>query len=130
MPRLRLSVVPVAVLQAELARRVKNLRKMIAQRDELDRQIEQLQSLSPMGVEEAKGKAAGRRRRRRRRYEQTGQEFVLDLLKDKGLKTSDITKAWAQAGRAGKAENVLTALINAKKIKREKLKRGSLYNLA
>ena len=44
-------------------------------------------------------------RRNRRKFAETGDQFVLGLPKDKALKTSDITKAWA-VPVAGEAAHV------------------------
>lgn len=68
--------------------------------------------------------------RKRQKYAQTGEQFILGLVKGKGATTAEITKAWKAAGRSGKADNYLMKVVATKKVLRKKLKRGSLYTLA
>jgi len=63
---------------------------------------------------------------------QTAQEFVAALVKEnKGITSGQINAAWAEAGRPGKADNTLSLMVNADKLKRTPLKgaRGSTYRL-
>jgi DNA-binding transcriptional regulator YiaG len=67
---------------------------------------------------------------KRGRAKQTGGEFILSLLKGrKSLTSKEINVAWKKAGRAGNADNTLSLMAKAKKVKRMKLKgqRGSVY---
>ena len=80
------------------------------------------------------GKKRGRKKavkkKTRRSYARTADEFVLGLLKGgKRLTTTEINGKWKQARRAGTANNTLTKLTKAKKLKRESIKdgRGSTY---
>ena len=69
MPRAKLSVISTAALQAEIQKRMSGLAKLIAQRDDLDRQIAELQGTNapvteaPAAVAPAKtkGKKRGRK---------------------------------------------------------------------
>ena len=63
---------------------------------------------------------------------QTAQEFVAGLVKgSRGITSGQINAAWAKAGRPGKADNTLSLMVNAGKLKRTPLKgaRGSTYRL-
>jgi hypothetical protein len=77
-----------------------------------------------------KGKVG--RRRRRQRYDQTAEEFVLGVLAGKTLTTAQVNAAWKKADRGGRAENALTKLVQARQVKRVKVKgeRGSQYSVA
>ncbi len=78
----------------------------------------------------ASGGAAGGRRRRRSPGAQPAQDFVLSLVKAKKAITSKaINTAWSKAGRPGKADNTLSIMVKAGKLKRAKLadERGSNY---
>jgi len=65
-------------------------------------------------------------------FKQTAQEFILGLLKDKTLTSSDLKAAWQKAGRGGTVDSDLSNLFKAGKITREKLggRLGSKYSLA
>jgi len=216
MAKLNLSNISVAALQAEVNRRMNDLKKYIAQRTELDRKIAELKSLqtpasaaapdslratgkplaeyvkeavdsAAKGIKEieqyvidagyptkaktlynqivnvlskgnfkkvqkgiyalATGKDKGKTsasakpaavksaaksagKGKKKKYSQTAEQFVLGLVSGKGSTTAEITKAWKAAGRGGKADNTLMKLVKAKKVKREKQKRGSLYTTA
>lgn len=69
MPRMKLSVLPLSRLQAEIERRMKELPKLIKQRDELNRRITELgaevQTQTDVKVVRGKGKAAKARKGRR-----------------------------------------------------------------
>ena len=65
-------------------------------------------------------------------YAQTAQEFVLGLVRSrKATTTAAIAAAWKKAGRGGKADNVLSLMVKAKKLKRVEVKglRGSGYRV-
>jgi len=67
MPRPKLANVPLALLQNEITRRQKLLPKLTVQRDELNRQIAELQGLAAAETgKEAAPKALRKARRRRR----------------------------------------------------------------
>ena len=76
----------------------------------------------------AKAKGA----RKRKKYDQTAEQFVLALVKDKGAVSSDINKAWKAAGRTGRADNTLNKMLKAAKLKRQKIvgTKGSMYTVA
>ncbi len=62
----------------------------------------------------------------------TGDELILNFIKEKGgATTEEIRKHWQTSGRKGKAENNLTTLVKTGKLKRNKLegKPGSNYTL-
>jgi DNA-binding transcriptional regulator YiaG len=72
-------------------------------------------------------------RRRRRSGGPSAQEFVLSLLGSRKATTSnEINQAWKKAGRQGKADNTLSLMVKARRLKRTKLKdeRGSRYSAA
>jgi hypothetical protein len=123
--------VPLAALQAEIERRSKTLNKLIAQRDELDREIAQLRSLSGQAVAAAPA-ARGRRRRKRGSFKQTGEQMIMGMLAKGPATTGEINRAWKAEGRGGSADTTLGRLVREKKLKREKVKdgRGSRYNAA
>jgi DNA-binding transcriptional regulator YiaG len=71
--------------------------------------------------------------RRRTRSGPSAQDFVLSLLGSRRATTSsEINEAWKKAGRLGKADNTLSVMVKARKLKRAKLKdeRGSRYSAA
>jgi DNA-binding transcriptional regulator YiaG len=75
--------------------------------------------------------AAGRRRGVR--GGPTAEQFVLSLLGSRKATTSgEINAAWRKAGRLGKADNTLSLMVKARKLKRARLKdeRGSRYSAA
>ena len=72
-------------------------------------------------------------RRQHGQYAQTAGQFLLGLLlKKKQLTTTEINKAWTQAGRPGNANGTLMKLVKAKKLKRRKIRggKGSRYQVA
>jgi hypothetical protein len=77
-------------------------------------------------------KAPNAKRKKRGQFKETADEFVLGLVTGKGKTTSEVGKAWKEAGRGGKADTTLGNLVAAHKIKREKIKgeKGSIYTLA
>lgn len=80
-----------------------------------------------------KAPAAAPKRAGRGSYKQTAEEYILSLLEGgKKLTTSQVVGQWRQTKRGGKADNTLSKLAKAKKIKRQNIKgsRGSVYSLA
>ncbi len=77
-------------------------------------------------------KAATRRAPRSGKFSVTGDEFILQFLKEKGgATTEEIRNHWKGSGRGGKAENNLTGLVKRNQVKRTKLagKAGSTYSI-
>ena len=73
------------------------------------------------------------RRRRRGRFARSGEDSVVSFVKSKGNpSTAEVNQHWKSEGRAGKADNTLTRLVQQKKLKRQKIKgeRGSRYQAA
>lgn len=150
MPRPTLAKVSTAALQAEIERRVSKLADLLKLRDDVDRQIADLKALAgrfgQAVAAEAPAKPVRKYRRgkvkvakvvapkkgKRGKYGQTAQQFVLDLLAGKTLTSTELTAAWAEAGRKGRVDNALTSLFKAGTIKRAKIKdgQGSNYSLA
>jgi DNA-binding transcriptional regulator YiaG len=63
----------------------------------------------------------------------TAEQFVLSLLgSGKATTSGEINAAWRKAGRVGKADNTLSLMVKARKLKRARLKdeRGSRYSTA
>ena len=72
---------------------------------------------------------------RRRKFKVTANELVLATIKKAGAKGAtgaQIGKAWKAAGRTSNAYNTLGLLVQAKKIRRQKIKgaKGSVYRIA
>jgi len=80
----------------------------------------------PVGAAKPKGA------RKRKKYDQTAEQFVLGLVKVKGAISSAINQAWQAAGRTGRADNTLNKMLNAGKLKREKIQgtKGSMYTVS
>lgn len=76
----------------------------------------------------------GRRRRRRSRFAVSGNESILSFVGDHpGATTQEIKQHWVGEGRGGGADNALSLLTKAKKLKRTALGkgiRGSTYTAA
>lgn len=75
---------------------------------------------------------ATRRAPRSGKFSVTGDEFILQFLKEKGgATTEEIRNHWKSSGRGGKAENNLTGLVKRNQVKRTKLagKAGSTYSI-
>jgi hypothetical protein len=75
---------------------------------------------------------SGGRPHKYRKLPLKGDEFVLDLLKQRGSATTlEINGAWKAQGRGGLANNVLVRLLKQRLIAREPLegRRGSRYRL-
>ena len=73
-----------------------------------------------------------RRAPRSGKFAVTGDEFILQFLKEKGgATTEEIRNHWKGSGRGGKAENNLTGLVKRNQVKRTKLagKAGSTYSI-
>lgn len=73
-----------------------------------------------------------RRAPRSGKFSVTGDEFILQFLKEKGgATTEEIRNHWKGSGRGGKAENNLTGLVKRNQVKRTKLagKAGSTYSI-
>ena len=143
MPRPKLSVVSTASLQAELQRRMAKLGDMVAERDKLNAQIAELESVlgkpaaaAPKAARRGRppkaAKAATPAARKRKSYPLTAEQFVGKLAAGKGSTTSEINQAWKKAGRTGRADNTLNKMTKAGKLKRDKLKgqKGSRYTVA
>ena len=154
MPRpTALSKVSTAALQTELERRISQLASLLNIRERVDRDIAELQALAgqfgKVVAAEAPVKPVRKYRRRkakatkvvaqpvvvkgkRGQYDLTATEFVLDLLKGHSLTSSELTAAWAKAGRKGRVDNALTILVKAGTISRAKVTdgQGSEYSLA
>ena len=86
----------------------------------------------PPGSGKGAAKKAAKKtgRRKRGRFSQSGDDSVLAFVKGKGSVTSkEINEHWTKEGRAGRADNAITKLIKAKKLKRQNIKgaRGSRY---
>lgn len=87
------------------------------------------------------GKAAGKRagkgagkRRVRGSYAQSGDEMILQLVRDSGSATTQEVRArWETEGRGGKADNNLTQLVKTGRLVRTKEttegRKGSVYTL-
>ena len=69
---------------------------------------------------------------KRKKYAVTAEQFVLEQVKGNGAATGDINKAWAKAGRTGRADNTLNKMLKAGKLKRKNIEgqRGSIYTAA
>ncbi|MEX0774895.1 MAG: hypothetical protein WD042_04170 [Phycisphaeraceae bacterium] len=81
----------------------------------------------------AAGKAKRGGKRHRGSFPVTGTESVLKFIKQHGSpSTAELNKHWQKEGRKGKADNLLSLLAKAGKVKREKSGdvRGSRYKLA
>jgi DNA-binding transcriptional regulator YiaG len=84
----------------------------------------------PKGAVVAKVTGAAPKTQKRGRVKQTAAELILSLLKGrKSLTSTEINAAWKKSGRPGNADNTLSLMIKAKKLKRTKLmgQRGSEY---
>ncbi|HSZ54654.1 MAG TPA: hypothetical protein VK797_03280 [Tepidisphaeraceae bacterium] len=74
------------------------------------------------------------RKRKRRKFAVSGNELILNFVKqNKRPTTREINTHWISEGRSGKADNTLSILVNARKLKRTPLgggEKGSRYSLA
>ena len=154
MGRPALKNVSTASLQAELQRRAAKLGQLLKQREQLEKDIAELQAATgPFGQPIAAAAPAaaakvGRKRGRKAKvkvvaepvarkgtrghFNVNASTFVLDLLKGRSLTTKDLITRWRRAGRGGKVDNVLTQLVKAGLVDREKFAfgAGSSYSLA
>jgi DNA-binding transcriptional regulator YiaG len=92
---------------------------------------EALKRLELLGGGGGGGAATGRRRGAGSGV--TAEQFVLSLLRSRKATTSGgINAAWRKAERQGKADNTLSLMVKARKLKRARLKgeRGSRYSAA
>jgi hypothetical protein len=81
----------------------------------------------------SKNKAKPAGRRTRGKFAVTGDDSILSFIKGKGkATTAEVNDHWSGEGRKGKADNALTRLVKARKLKRSKIKgeRGSRYEVA
>jgi hypothetical protein len=84
-------------------------------------------------VAKAAAPAAPRKRGAASKFGVSANEFVLAYVNShKGATTQEINAAWKAAGRSGTADNPMSILTRAKKLKRSKVAngRGSKYTLA
>lgn len=79
-----------------------------------------------------KGAVAKSKPGKRQKHGVTAAEFVLGLLDGKSLSSADVNGAWKGSGRPGAANNTLTALVKAGKLKRSMVDgaRGGVYRKA
>ena len=78
-------------------------------------------------------KVAAEKKAGRPKYKKTATDFILDLLASgRTMTTAQINAKWKQTQRAGAADNTLSLLAKAGKVKREKVQggRGSAYSAA
>ena len=78
-------------------------------------------------------KPAATKRGKRSEFKQSREEFILSLLKGrKSLTSTEINAAWKKSGRAANADNTLSLMVKARKLKRTKMKgqKGSEYRAA
>lgn len=79
------------------------------------------------------GKNRRSRKRIRRKFAVSGEQSILDFVKNKSNPMGrEIEKHWSSEERAGTAANLLSKLVKEKKLKRTPLKdeRGSRYSMA
>jgi hypothetical protein len=74
------------------------------------------------------------RRRKRRKFAVSGNDLIMSFVKqNRRPTTKEINSYWMNEGRAGKTDNTLSILVNARKLKRTPLgggEKGSRYSLA
>jgi hypothetical protein len=121
MPRAKLSNVSLKQLVAELERRKARLAALIAQRDAMSKEIEELQSLAGVGtvaaVPEAparRGPQPGRKRRAKRATGKPLAQYVSEALAaaKKGLRITEMEKSVLAAGYPTKAKSLYKAIGN------------------
>ena len=145
MPRVKLSNLPVDQLHAEIQRRLRDLPKLTRQRDELTRQIEELEGLGlakPAAEEKAPAKRRGRKpgpakgakggRRRKARNAISLSDALTGAMKAKGpLSVGDAMQAVQEAGYKSNSK-IFRTIVNqtlAKEKRFKKVGRGT-YALA
>jgi hypothetical protein len=74
------------------------------------------------------------RKRKRRKFAVSGNDLILNFVRhNKRPTTREINTHWMSEGRSGNADNTLSILVNAGKLKRTPLgggEKGSRYSLA
>ncbi len=119
MPRPKLSNISTSVLQSEIKRRMAVLPRLIAQRDELDRQIADLQMLEVLSPAPAAGPVKGAGRKPGRRAgKATGKplgQYVAEALAaaPQGLGVKEIESAVRKAGYPTSAESIYNPIMKA-----------------
>jgi hypothetical protein len=153
MPRPALANVSTTALQAELQRRAAKLGKLLKLKEQVDKDIIELQALAgqfgkAVAAEAPVVKPVRKYRRRKAKvvkavaktvatakgkvgqYAQTATEFILGLLAGgKVLTSKELQAAWTKAGRKGKVSKTLGELVADKKLARKKIRdhKGSNY---
>ena len=104
------------------------------------RGIGKREALQRLGMEDQKptpelttAKPAATKPQKHGQFKQSREEFILSLLKGrKTLTSTEINAAWKKSGRAANADNALSLMVKAKKLKRAKLQgqKGSQYRAA
>jgi hypothetical protein len=72
----------------------------------------------------------GRRRRKRRRFDMTGEDSIIQFVRqNRSPTTAQIIAHWRKEGRGGKADNALSRLVKIRRLKRQPIpgERGSRY---
>ena len=90
-------------------------------------------AVSSAAAATAPGPRTGRRRRKRGRFAMSGEESILQFVRqNRNPATADITAHWRGEGRGGKADNALSRLVKARQLKRQQIpgERGSRYLIA
>lgn len=111
MPRASLTSVPLEKLQSEIARRRKELPKLIARRDELNRRIAELESLAAPAppAEKARKEAKPTRRAKRapaKKGQPTLKEALAQVLAGKeGVSIAEITREVLARGYKTRSKN-------------------------
>jgi hypothetical protein len=135
MPRAKLANLSVEDLKKEIVRRQKALPKLVSKRDQLNRQIAELEALSAVKPAAKRGRKAGGRKkiRRAQRASRPGSLTIalVEVLKEKGkLSVAEIAEAARAAGYKSRSKNFQTivgmTLSQGKQFKR--VKRG-VYKL-
>lgn len=142
MPRLKPATALTKLLKQMMAERQKHVDAIAEHSAQLDA-IDKLFREAGVGVAAAAGparrgpRAAVARvaggRKKRGSFAVSGEESVLAFIKSAGTpSTAEVNAHWRTEGRGGKADNTLTKLVQAGKLKRVKSKdvRGSRYAIA
>ena len=131
MPGAKLANVSLNELHKEILRRQRMLPQLIAQRDELDRQIAELQGLGgPKATAPPRtGERTGRRRGRRVATGRAGSlvEKLVEIFQGKGkLSVAEASQAVVAAGYQTKSRNfpTIVAMMLAKDKRFRRVKRG------
>lgn len=112
MPRPKLSHISVAALQAEIKKRMSNLPKLIAQRDELNRRISELQGAKAPAAQVAPARKVPKAKARRAGGKPLGM-YVADALAaaSKGLSVKEIERAVLKAGYPTAAKSIYNPIM-------------------